>query len=259
MDKSWDIDGVNPILNPKVNLPSRDVFIEPIYCGIGGDLPLDLSHCHSTQYQMSVIDLSTYVYVTMDLCLICIRLQYRIAYIYQHPPYCMFELGYVHIYIYICQNHYWHKKTQICIHISLCKQKMWNYISLLFPLSLSVWLEVTVRTIYLPVDLPVYLPAYPCAYISLSLPMDLPCAYMNIISLYLFISQSTHPWDCTLNLSYVEMTKHVIRYIWIYLIQQILCRSAVAVSKNALSAILLVEKKRIPALNQRCPTFLDLL
>jgi hypothetical protein len=142
MDKSWDIDGVNPILNPKVNLPSRDVFIEPIYGDIGGDLPLGLSHCHSTQYQMSAIDLSTYVYLNMDLCLFVSV--YRIAYIYQHPPYCM----YIYIYISLSQNHYWHKKTQICIHISLCKQNLWIYISLLFPLSLC--LAGSDRSNYLP-------------------------------------------------------------------------------------------------------------
>ena len=161
MDKSWDIDGVNPILNPKVNLPSRDVFIEPIYGDIGGDLPLGLSHCHSTQYQMSVIDLSTYVYLNMDLCLFVSV--YRIAYIYQHPPYCMY------IYIYLSLKIIIGTQRHKYVYTSVSANKICEFIYIYFSPSLSVWLEVTVRTIYLPVYLPVYLPAYPCAYMSLSL------------------------------------------------------------------------------------------
>jgi hypothetical protein len=211
MDKSWDIDGVNPILNPKVNLPSRDVFIEPIYGDIGGDLPLGLSHCHSTQYQMSAIDLSTYVYLNMDLCLFVSV--YRIAYIYQHPPYCM----YIYIYISLSKSLLAQKDTNMYTHQSLQTKFVNLYISTFPPLSLSGWKW--------PFELSTYLSIYPCIYLpihapiclSLFLPMDLPCVYMNIISLYLFISQSIHPWDCTLNLSYVEMqiiSTDISEYIW---------------------------------------------
>ena len=142
MDKSWDIDGVNPILNPKVNLPSRDVFIEPIYGDIGGDLPLGLSHCHSTQYQMSVIDLSTYVYLNMDLCLFVSV--YRIAYIYQHPPYCM----YIYIYISLSKSLLAQKDTNMYTHQSLQTKFVNLYIYILFPLSLC--LAGSDRSNYLP-------------------------------------------------------------------------------------------------------------
>ena len=55
------------------------------------------------------------------------------------------------------------------VYTSVSANKICEFIYLYFSPSLSVWLEVTVRTIYLPVYLPVYLPAYPCAYMSLSL------------------------------------------------------------------------------------------